>query len=589
MADAATGPSAKLQMQNSVPKVVTEVASNDAAAAASAAVKPTPVVTSAGAQALSQNRKPKCTSFQITSVIVGSRYSADYGDDSADDLDESHTDDISRVTDYGNETPSFSEDTSFSKDDAYVGTAPVIPTSSQYGLAIVPPEMNGTVSVTEAKGGIDKASATTVTESKPQNAEPTVKEPISRSDRFKVVKIESTEPFKRGRWMCMDYLDHSALQQQAAALVDKAFDSKNGNVVTKIHNVIPGQSAPAIFYNTAQAAALPVLPKILQKSIVTTNPATTTHHYTTTSRQTGSVASTGRYQAGQTQPIRHIAAPPQAVNKLQGATLPADLRNYREEIATVQTSVTTPHTTAQQHHATQVTPSSHHQPVREVERPKQVPMVAANVQPRVSVAQQTISNGVATSSAVSSPTVATQPVYPSAGQNVTTKVVRTPDQPHPGQQQIHHHQQVQQQHHPAPTTQQSAQPAQPSTNQQTPTQVKQQQQPTKPAQPQQHRQQSTADGHDEKPSVSAPPPVAIDNKIEQAMDLVKSHLMYAVREEVEVLKEKIAELMDRINQLEVENTILKANATQETLSQLSATLASGKGQPSSNTGNGSVS
>lgn len=47
--------------------------------------------------------------------------------------------------------------------------------------------------------------------------------------------------------------------------------------------------------------------------------------------------------------------------------------------------------------------------------------------------------------------------------------------------------------------------------------------------------------------------------------------MFAVREEVEVLKEKIAELMDRINQLEVENTILKANATQETLSQIQTT------------------
>lgn len=46
--------------------------------------------------------------------------------------------------------------------------------------------------------------------------------------------------------------------------------------------------------------------------------------------------------------------------------------------------------------------------------------------------------------------------------------------------------------------------------------------------------------------------------------------MFAVREEVEVLKEKIAELMDRINQLELENTILKANATQETLTQLSS-------------------
>lgn len=31
----------------------------------------------------------------------------------------------------------------------------------------------------------------------------------SRSDRFKVVKIESAEPFKRGRWECMDFLDQS--------------------------------------------------------------------------------------------------------------------------------------------------------------------------------------------------------------------------------------------------------------------------------------------------------------------------------------------------------------------------------------------
>jgi len=62
--------------------------------------------------------------------------------------------------------------------------------------------------------------------------------------------------------------------------------------------------------------------------------------------------------------------------------------------------------------------------------------------------------------------------------------------------------------------------------------------------------------------------VAIDNKIEQAMDLVKSHLMFAVREEVEVLKEKITELMERINQLEYENTVLKQYATNEALQQI---------------------
>lgn len=68
---------------------------------------------------------------------------------------------------------------------------------------------------------------------------------------------------------------------------------------------------------------------------------------------------------------------------------------------------------------------------------------------------------------------------------------------------------------------------------------------------------------------SAGSTVAIDNKIEQAMDLVKSHLMFAVREEVDVLKEKITELLDRISQLEYENGILRAGATPETLSLLS--------------------
>ncbi|XP_051251804.1 TSC22 domain family protein 1 [Dicentrarchus labrax] len=51
--------------------------------------------------------------------------------------------------------------------------------------------------------------------------------------------------------------------------------------------------------------------------------------------------------------------------------------------------------------------------------------------------------------------------------------------------------------------------------------------------------------------------IAIDNKIEQAMDLVKSHLMLAVREEVELLKEQIRELQERNQQLERENHILR--------------------------------
>lgn len=171
--------------------------------------------------------KRKGTSFQITSVSVSSgnntqqqqqqqpRMNADNnnGDDSADDLDESHTDDnISRITDY--ETPSFSEDT-FSREDVFFaqpnafGTAPVIPTSSQYGLAIVGPDMGGNgsnlsdVHVSVSDAGINIMGQI-----------PNKQDVDHKNERFKVVKIESTEPFKRGRWMCMDYLDHSALQAQ---------------------------------------------------------------------------------------------------------------------------------------------------------------------------------------------------------------------------------------------------------------------------------------------------------------------------------------------------------------------------------------
>ncbi|XP_059935593.1 TSC22 domain family protein 1 isoform X1 [Mesoplodon densirostris] len=87
------------------------------------------------------------------------------------------------------------------------------------------------------------------------------------------------------------------------------------------------------------------------------------------------------------------------------------------------------------------------------------------------------------------------------------------------------------------------------------------------------------DGEDE--SSSGASVVAIDNKIEQAMDLVKSHLMYAVREEVEVLKEQIKELIEKNSQLEQENNLLKTLASPEQLAQFQAQLQTGS--PAANT------
>lgn len=181
--------------------------------------------------------KRKGTSFQITSVSVSSgnnqqpqQQRDNNGDDSADDLDESHTDDnISRITDY--ETPSFSEDT-FSREDVFfaqpnaLGTAPVIPTSSQYGLAIVGPDLSGNganlsdVHVSVSDAGINIMGQL-----------PNKQDVDHKNERFKVVKIESTEPFKRGRWMCMDYLDHTTLQAQDDGIDGSPKEDGDENVV----------------------------------------------------------------------------------------------------------------------------------------------------------------------------------------------------------------------------------------------------------------------------------------------------------------------------------------------------------------------
>lgn len=57
-------------------------------------------------------------------------------------------------------------------------------------------------------------------------------------------------------------------------------------------------------------------------------------------------------------------------------------------------------------------------------------------------------------------------------------------------------------------------------------------------------------------------------------DLVKNHLMYAVREEVEILKEQIKELAEKNNQLERENFLLKNLASPEQLEKFQSRIPS---------------
>uniref|UniRef100_A0AC35GM74 Uncharacterized protein n=1 Tax=Panagrolaimus sp. PS1159 TaxID=55785 RepID=A0AC35GM74_9BILA len=62
---------------------------------------------------------------------------------------------------------------------------------------------------------------------------------------------------------------------------------------------------------------------------------------------------------------------------------------------------------------------------------------------------------------------------------------------------------------------------------------------------------------------------AIDSKIEQAMDLVKSHVTFAVRQEVEELKTTITTLQAKVTMLENENQYLKRFAPPDILANLS--------------------
>jgi polyhydroxyalkanoate synthesis regulator phasin len=73
------------------------------------------------------------------------------------------------------------------------------------------------------------------------------------------------------------------------------------------------------------------------------------------------------------------------------------------------------------------------------------------------------------------------------------------------------------------------------------------------------KQQGSPDAAEDSESASGTNQGAIDNRIEQAMDLVKSHLMNAVRSEVEELKEKIIKLEETINQQQIELTTSASN------------------------------
>lgn len=159
-------------------------------------------------------RRRNTNSFQITSVTVqGSRKNDDFADDSADDLDESHTDDLSSdILDSSRaDNEGYHSEDSNPMGDDLSPCGPII-------FAQLPqrdPNMNLSLGVTPtftAIGPSVVAGGVTMMTSKsesPVSAQVPIMNPLPDNwqRRFKVVKIVSSEPFRRGRWLCMDFKD----------------------------------------------------------------------------------------------------------------------------------------------------------------------------------------------------------------------------------------------------------------------------------------------------------------------------------------------------------------------------------------------
>ncbi|EEC01344.1 conserved hypothetical protein [Ixodes scapularis] len=213
--------------------------------------------------------KKKPTSFQITSVTVqGSRLSNDGGDESADDLDESHTEDLS------------SDVLDVSKN------ADQLSPTDENGAADEPPAVAGAPTAGDAadhRGG-DAASAAPEVPVSPDHWQ----------RRFKVVKIVSSEPFGRGRWLCMDFVDPPAMQgdakpgderESAAAGGADLPPAASNEAVAHVYEIPVGQTFPANSQqggplygiilpvsSSAQGPPLGVLQPIAEQPVVTDAP-----------------------------------------------------------------------------------------------------------------------------------------------------------------------------------------------------------------------------------------------------------------------------------------------------------------------------
>ncbi|ELU02292.1 hypothetical protein CAPTEDRAFT_213832 [Capitella teleta] len=203
--------------------------------------------------------KPKKGGFQITRVVtkaMGNHLTDDLENDSVDDLDETNTEDMSsdimdlstsKLTDIDKDPSSTDTIQSFVPEDTSKEAKPKsTPPSASFQAPLTPNHTAGSAQ-TPSHLLATTAVIQPILDAKPNEGQ---------STRFKVVKIESKEPFKRGRWMCLDFLDPP--QKPIVDGVDKVTDrteklpdevgSGNSSAASSVHYV-PGVDDPANLFS----------------------------------------------------------------------------------------------------------------------------------------------------------------------------------------------------------------------------------------------------------------------------------------------------------------------------------------------------
>ncbi|KAF5270872.1 hypothetical protein FQA39_LY08317 [Lamprigera yunnana] len=466
------------------------------------------------------------------------------------------------------------DDSSKSKRDAIppniANASNVIPTSPQYGLALIPTSSNdiATEVITPATDSIIETTAKTVeSEIKDMHSTP------SKNDRFKVVKIASSEPFRRGRWKCMDFVD----QVPSTTTIQQTKTNQSTSSVPMTNNVymqtqsLPPQQIQQLLLQGAFTNTQP--PQFYQNNIPSQIVPPTQYFYPGVQNQTNQqpMINTGGV-------VVPTSVQPQFINTtqqqyFQAPVIPPNYQNMQfaqaatypnQNSAFVPTTQNVQNFQQGQSFSTQTSVSQ----AQTIPATQPQPMVNGftySTQTDQQITPSNLPTQVAKNVILTSNTVTQSQSVPlqnpqESQQNAISRPVQSITEQNSGT-----YQQVLQNITPV----QSINPnvvIQPqndayNTNSQFISTI-----PNLPKGESSDIQLSEGSDPPIEPSSTNPDDLAktnpvvnaIDNKIEQAMDLVKSHLMYTVREEVEVLKEKIAELMERIQQLESENNFLRS-------------------------------